>query len=79
MQTIGVRARETARIAYEMLEENGAPTDEIGADDRGRESSDRSSRTYRRLRDRQRDRLELSRIRQAFFVTLAATEHISGI
>ena len=30
MQTIGVRARETARIAYEMLEENGAPTDEIG-------------------------------------------------
>jgi hypothetical protein len=31
MQTIGVRARETARIAYEMLEENGAPTDEVGA------------------------------------------------
>jgi hypothetical protein len=30
MQTIGVRARETARIAYEMLEENGAPTDAIG-------------------------------------------------
>jgi hypothetical protein len=30
MRTIGVRARETARIAYEMLEENGAPTDEIG-------------------------------------------------
>ena len=31
MQTIGVRARETARIAYEMLEENGAPSDEVGA------------------------------------------------
>ena len=33
MQTIGVRARETARIAYEMLEENGAtkPADDIGA------------------------------------------------
>ena len=33
MQTIGVRARETARIAYEMLEENGATksADEIGA------------------------------------------------
>jgi hypothetical protein len=31
MQTIGVRARETARIAYGMLEENGAPTDEVGA------------------------------------------------
>jgi hypothetical protein len=31
MQTIGVRARETARIAYEMLEENGAATDEVGA------------------------------------------------
>ena len=35
MQTIGVRARETARIAYEMLEENGAttpvPPDEVGA------------------------------------------------
>ena len=34
MHTIGVRARETARIAYEMLEENGAPktapSDEIG-------------------------------------------------
>src|SRR5690606_11014480 len=25
MQTIGVRARETARIAYEMLEEDGDP------------------------------------------------------
>ena len=35
MQTIGVRARETARIAYEMLEENGTarpePSDEVGA------------------------------------------------
>ena len=31
MQTIGVRARETARIAYEMLEENSAPSDEVGA------------------------------------------------
>jgi Family of unknown function (DUF5330) len=33
MQTIGVRARETARIAYEMLEENGATksADDIGA------------------------------------------------
>ena len=33
MQTIGVRARETARIAYDMLEENGAtkPADDIGA------------------------------------------------
>lgn len=35
MQTIGVRARETARIAYEMLEENGAanpiPADDVGA------------------------------------------------
>ncbi len=33
METIGVRARETARIAYEMLEENGAiePADEVGA------------------------------------------------
>ena len=35
LQTIGVRARETARIAYEMLEENGAakptPPDEVGA------------------------------------------------
>ena len=35
MQTIGVRARETARIAYEMLEENAAskpvPPDEVGA------------------------------------------------
>lgn len=33
MQTIGARARETARIAYEMLEENGkpAPADDIGA------------------------------------------------
>lgn len=32
MQTIGVRARETARIAYEMLEENGtSPADEVGA------------------------------------------------
>jgi hypothetical protein len=35
MQTIGVRARETARIAYEMLEENGAPaptpSDAVGA------------------------------------------------
>lgn len=33
MQTIGARARETARIAYEMLEENGkhAPADELGA------------------------------------------------
>ena len=35
MHTIGIRARETARIAYEMLEENGAanptPPDEIGA------------------------------------------------
>jgi hypothetical protein len=33
MQTIGVRARETARIAYEMFEENGKPVraDEVGA------------------------------------------------
>jgi hypothetical protein len=33
MQTIGARARETARIAYGMLEENGkpAPSDEVGA------------------------------------------------
>jgi hypothetical protein len=35
MHTIGVRARETARIAYEMLEENGAatptPPDAVGA------------------------------------------------
>lgn len=33
MQTIGVRAKETARIAYGMLEENAAPTpsDEVGA------------------------------------------------
>ena len=35
MQTIGVRARETARIAYEMLEENGTArpeqSDEVGA------------------------------------------------
>ena len=35
LHTIGIRARETARIAYEMLEENGAanpaPPDEIGA------------------------------------------------
>ena len=35
IHTIGIRARETARIAYEMLEENGAanptPPDEIGA------------------------------------------------
>jgi hypothetical protein len=33
MQTIGARARETARIAYEMLEENGKPlpADEVGA------------------------------------------------
>ena len=33
MQTIGARARETARIAYEMIEETGkaAPADEVGA------------------------------------------------
>jgi hypothetical protein len=33
MQTIGARARETARIAYEMFEENGktAPADDVGA------------------------------------------------
>ena len=35
LHTIGIRARETARIAYEMLEENGAakptPPDEVGA------------------------------------------------
>lgn len=36
METIGARARETARIAYEMLEQNGAaakpvPSDEVGA------------------------------------------------
>ncbi len=33
MQTIGARARETARIAYQMFEENGepAPTDEVGS------------------------------------------------
>lgn len=33
LQTIGVRARETARIAYEMLEEDSAPrpADEVGA------------------------------------------------
>lgn len=33
MQTIGARARETARIAYQMLEENGeaAPVDGVGA------------------------------------------------
>lgn len=35
MQTIGARARETARIAYEMLEDNGAakpvPADAVGA------------------------------------------------
>lgn len=35
MQTIGVRAKESARIAYEMLEENGVTTDgqaeDIGA------------------------------------------------
>ena len=33
MQTIGARARETARIAYEMLEENGkpVPADDVGA------------------------------------------------
>jgi len=35
MQTIGVRAKESARIAYEMLEENGVSTDgqseDIGA------------------------------------------------
>lgn len=35
MQTIGARARETARIAYEMFEENGqaepVPPDEVGA------------------------------------------------
>ena len=33
MQTIGARARETARIAYQMFEENGepAPADEVGS------------------------------------------------
>jgi hypothetical protein len=35
MQTIGARARETARIAYEMFEENGqakpVPPDEVGS------------------------------------------------
>jgi hypothetical protein len=35
MQTIGARARETARIAYGMLEDNGngssAPADNVGA------------------------------------------------
>lgn len=35
MHTIGVRARESARIAYEMLEENGSsrpvPPDQVGA------------------------------------------------
>ena len=33
MQTIGARARETARIAYEMIEDSGkaAPADEVGA------------------------------------------------
>jgi hypothetical protein len=35
MQTIGARARETARIAYEMFEENGqakpTPPDEVGS------------------------------------------------
>lgn len=33
MQTIGARARETARIVYEMIEENGrpVPADDVGA------------------------------------------------
>ena len=33
MHTIGIRARETARIAYQMFEENGdpAPADEVGS------------------------------------------------
>ncbi len=35
MQTIGARAKESARIAYEMLEENGqatpVPSDDVGA------------------------------------------------
>jgi len=33
MQTIGARARETARIAYQMFEENGepAPADEVSS------------------------------------------------
>ncbi|MCX7304517.1 MAG: DUF5330 domain-containing protein [Hyphomicrobiales bacterium] len=31
MQTIGVRAKESARIAYEMLEENGVPAKQQAA------------------------------------------------
>ena len=58
MQTIGVRARETARIAYEMLEENAAttpvPPDEVGALIASEQRSGASCRAHRRRRDRQR-------------------------